>query len=153
MGPVGRYRAVASPSFKVDYTTAFENPSARSEVRGADAALGALVSALVRDGWQPQETRGQYWYSHRLRRQAVPRSLGLPPAPGQASTVAPGSRKSLGLAYVFWLLLGLIGGHRYYMGRFGTAVLQTLTIGGLGIWWLIDLFLLPGMVRRNNGEG
>src|SRR3954454_13611721 len=56
-------------------------------------------------------------------------------------------QKSVGIAYVLWLLTGLIGGHRYYLGRTGTAMLQTFTLGGLGVWWLLDFFLIPRMAK------
>ena len=35
--------------------------------------------------------------------------------------------------------IGLMGAHRFYMGHHGIAVLQLMTAGGWGIWWLIDL--------------
>lgn len=57
---------------------------------------------------------------------------------------------SLTVTWVLWVLLGLVGGHRYYLGNFGIAILQTLTIGGAGIWWIIDAFLLTGRVRAIN---
>lgn len=40
------------------------------------------------------------------------------------------SKKSLGLAYAFWALLGWIGAHRYYLGRLrsGTAMLLLLLL-------------------------
>ncbi len=56
------------------------------------------------------------------------------------------------MAYVLWLLTGLIGGHRYYLGRWGTGLLQTVTLGGVGVWWLIDLFLVPGLVKAVNND-
>ena len=146
VGPNGRYQAATSPVFKIDTSANLEDPGGRTAGRGADAALGALVSALVRGGWEPQETRGQYWYSHRLRRRATAAAHGV------ATPVVVAGRKSLGAAYAVWLVLGLLGGHRYYLGRTGTGLLQTLTLGGLGVWWLLDLLLLPGMVRRANGE-
>lgn len=66
------------------------------------------------------------------------------------ATVPPPRYKSGEVAFVLWLLTGLVGGHRYYLGRPKTAVLQTLTLGGVGLWWLTDLFLLRGMVRVEN---
>ncbi len=57
-------------------------------------------------------------------------------------------RKSLSSAYVLWLFTGLIGGHRYYLGRPGSGFLMTITLGGVGIWWIIDAFLVPGMVEN-----
>ncbi|HKK72237.1 MAG TPA: TM2 domain-containing protein [Candidatus Krumholzibacteria bacterium] len=59
-------------------------------------------------------------------------------------------RKSSGISFVLWFFLGLFGGHRFYLGQVGPGVLMLLTGGGLGLWWLIDLFLLSGMVSKVN---
>lgn len=56
------------------------------------------------------------------------------------------------MAYVLWLLTGLLGGHRFYLGRVGTAAAQFLTGGGLLVWWAVDAFLIPGHVREHNEE-
>ncbi len=56
---------------------------------------------------------------------------------------------SLAVAYVLWVCLGLVSAHRFYLGRWKTAILQILTmpiIIGL-VWLLVDAFLIPGMVR------
>lgn len=57
--------------------------------------------------------------------------------------------QSIGAAYFLWFFLGLIGVHRFYLRRVGTGIAMLLTLGGFGIWWLIDIFLIPGMVRHN----
>ncbi|HET9797077.1 MAG TPA: TM2 domain-containing protein [Gemmatimonadaceae bacterium] len=44
-----------------------------------------------------------------------------------------------GLLCVF---LGVFGAHRFYVGKTGTALLQLITLGGLGIWMLYDLIML-----------
>lgn len=57
---------------------------------------------------------------------------------------------SLALAYFFWLFLGLFSAHRFYLGKIGTAILQIISyflVVGL-IWFLIDAFLLPDLVRQ-----
>lgn len=59
-------------------------------------------------------------------------------------------QKSSTTAWLLWLFLGGIGGHRYYLGRTKTAVIMTFTLGCFGIWALIDLFLLSGMIRETN---
>jgi TM2 domain-containing membrane protein YozV len=59
-------------------------------------------------------------------------------------------QKSNGPAWLLWFFTGGIGGHRFYLGRTGTGVAMLLTLGGLGIWSFIDLFLLSGMIRDTN---
>ena len=63
--------------------------------------------------------------------------------------------RSTGLAYVLWLLLGLLRAHRFYLCRPISAILQLLlnfVLIGL-IWTLVvDPFLIPGMVRIENAR-
>ena len=52
------------------------------------------------------------------------------------------SEKSGIACLLFLLLLNPWGIHRMYVGKVGTGILFLLTLGGFGIWWLIDLILL-----------
>ena len=52
------------------------------------------------------------------------------------------SDKSRGVATALASLLGLFGAHRFYVGKIGTGILQLVTLGGLGIWMLVDLIML-----------
>ena len=54
-------------------------------------------------------------------------------------------RKSIG--YILWIF-GFTGSHRFYYGRPITGTLWFFTLGLLGIGWLIDLLLIPGMDRE-----
>jgi len=53
--------------------------------------------------------------------------------------------KSIG--YVLWLF-GFTGSHRFYFGKPITGTIWFFTFGLLGIGWIIDLFLIPGMDRQ-----
>jgi TM2 domain-containing membrane protein YozV len=53
-----------------------------------------------------------------------------------------------GVAYLCWFLGGLIGVHRFYLGRRGSGVLMLFTFGLAGFMTFFDLFLIPGMARE-----
>ncbi len=38
--------------------------------------------------------------------------------------------------------LGGLGVHRFYAGKVGTGILMLITLGGLGIWTLIDFIII-----------
>lgn len=54
---------------------------------------------------------------------------------------------SLLVGYLLWIF-GFTGAHRFYYGKPITGTIWFFTFGLLGIGWLIDLFLIPGMDRR-----
>lgn len=60
--------------------------------------------------------------------------------------------KSIGVAYLLWLVgcFGILGFHRFYLGKIGTGLLWLLTGGVLGFGALIDLFTLGGQVEQHN---
>lgn len=49
-------------------------------------------------------------------------------------------RRSLRTAWLLALFLGFTGADRFYLHKPVTGTLKLLTLGGAGIWWLIDLF-------------
>jgi TM2 domain-containing membrane protein YozV len=51
------------------------------------------------------------------------------------------------IGYILWIF-GFTGSHRFYYGRPVTGTIWFFTLGLLGIGWLIDLFLIPGMDRE-----
>jgi TM2 domain-containing membrane protein YozV len=77
------------------------------------------------------------------------------------------NKKSTAVAYLLWFFLGAAGAHRFYLGQTGTAIAQLLltvfgviliVAAGLGIllliplwiWLIVDLFLIPGLIRTHN---
>ncbi len=44
--------------------------------------------------------------------------------------------------FLLCLLFGVFGAHRFFVGKIGTGLLQLFTIGGLGIWMMIDLIII-----------
>jgi TM2 domain-containing membrane protein YozV len=65
----------------------------------------------------------------------------------------PVSDKSrLAAALLCWFL-GVLGVHRFYVGKVGTGILMIVTLGGLGVWALIDLIvILVGSFRDKSGK-
>ena len=45
-------------------------------------------------------------------------------------------------AILLCFFLGMLGVHRFYVGKVGTGVLQILTLGGLGIWVMVDFIMI-----------
>jgi len=58
-----------------------------------------------------------------------------------------GDTHSLVIGYLLWLF-GFLGAHRFYYGRPVTGTIWLCTLGLLGVGWLVDLFLIPGMDRE-----
>lgn len=76
------------------------------------------------------------------------------------------AKRSALLAYLLWFFLGWFGLHRFYLGRIGSGSVMLVLLGlswithfvligfvgfaVLGLWWLIDALLIPGMTRSYN---
>lgn len=54
---------------------------------------------------------------------------------------------SIVIGYIVWIF-GFFGAHRFYYGKQISGTIWFFTLGLLGVGWLIDLFLIPGMDRR-----
>jgi TM2 domain-containing membrane protein YozV len=66
---------------------------------------------------------------------------------------AGGSGKSQLVALLLCLFFGLLGVHRFYLGYVGIGLIQLFTVGGFGIWTLIDLIMIiTGSLKPKNGE-
>lgn len=75
-------------------------------------------------------------------------------------------RKSVVIALILWFFFGLLGVHRFYLDKIGTGIMMALLsiVGGftapiligipllviVGLWWLIDFFMIIFAARRHN---
>ena len=62
------------------------------------------------------------------------------------------SEKSITPAVLLCFFLGFLGFHRFYVGKTLTGILMLVTLGGLGIWQLIDLItIILGAFKDKEG--
>ena len=54
---------------------------------------------------------------------------------------------SVAMGYILWIF-GFMGMHRFYYGKPISGTVYFFTLGLLGIGWIVDLFLIPGMDRE-----
>lgn len=57
------------------------------------------------------------------------------------ASVIMSEKKKLNLFLLCWLF-GCFGLHRFYAGRKTTGLLMLLTLGGLGLWMILDIILI-----------
>ncbi|WP_198147858.1 NINE protein [Microbacterium sp. XT11] len=115
-------------------------------------------------GWYPnQQGHMQWWDGHQWGQLAHAPSA-VAPAP-YYQPARP--MKDTGIAYLLAILLGGFAAHRFYLGQIGSAVaflvlwwggwaLTFIFIGFVmvaiaAVWWIVDLFIIPSMVRTANG--
>ena len=54
---------------------------------------------------------------------------------------------------LFLVLSWPLGAHRFFLRRYASAILFIITIGGCGIWWIIDFILtVTGSMKDDKGN-
>lgn len=125
--------------------------------KGATPAASAADEALA-------ARRAAFLAEERARREREPRR------PASAETKTYVTPKSTGTAYAFWFFFGGLGAHRFYLGSpvsgaiqlsltpISYGLLASKSLAGLaimpalGLWLIVDAFLIPGMVRAINEQ-
>lgn len=67
--------------------------------------------------------------------------------------------KSVVVTYLLWFFFGSIAAHRFYVGNTKQGIIHLLLwlipiLGwiAIGVWLLLDIFLIPGTVAKRNRE-
>ena len=66
----------------------------------------------------------------------------MPGQPGAPMTPGGVSDKAWMTTLILCVVAGTLSVHRFYVGKIGSGVGQLLTLGGCGIWTLIDLIMI-----------
>ncbi len=128
-----------------------ELPLGRFAPPSDKAAVGGKVDDVVfRALEKERERRQQSATQMKSEVEGARAEAGRPVAAVAAPHPMAPKEKDLGIAYLFWYLLGLAGGHRFYLGQIGWGLLYLCTAGLFFIGWIVDLFTLPSQVRRHN---
>jgi TM2 domain-containing membrane protein YozV len=70
----------------------------------------------------------------------------------EAADIAASGKSQL-IAAILAFVVGALGIHRFYLGYTGIGIAQLLTLGGCGVWALIDLVrILMGDLKPKDGE-
>ena len=64
------------------------------------------------------------------------------------------SKKRILPTFLLFLVLSWpLGAHRFFLRRYASAILFIITIGGCGIWWIIDFILIvTGSMKDDKGK-
>jgi Tfp pilus assembly protein PilE len=154
----------ARPQTDGPATIEAQAPAALPQVTGpATAEPQPLVAAPQAPGFgEAQTTAPSHPQADPGLQQAFPsqtqpypgqqQDYGYPPIyVAQQMSVAQSPKSRTTTILLSWFL-GWLGIHRFYLGRVGLGVIMLLTLGGLGIWALVD-FILATLGKLKDSQG
>jgi len=64
------------------------------------------------------------------------------------------SEKTILPTFLLFIVLSWpLGAHRFFLKRYASAILFIITLGGFGIWWIIDFILIvTGSMKDDEGK-
>ena len=125
-------------------------PSCGANVNGAFCEYCGAKMPVERV--ETQTFNAQNVYVNNNYYQGAPMGQAGHPRPQQYGAGEAASPKSKTVTLILWLLVGIFGGHRFYIGTYGLAIAYLFTVGLFGIGWLVDLALLL-LDRLRDGDG
>jgi TM2 domain-containing membrane protein YozV len=114
------------------------NMSNSSQSFAAPLASQRLQSFHTHQPSLPQPTWPQRTQQHPLPKQIAPQPVSQRPMAPKSNSIYT-SPKNYTVALVLVIILGFFGAHRFYAGKPKSAFLMLVTVGGAGIWWIIDI--------------
>jgi hypothetical protein len=138
-------------------------PTAAAQANISQGVATIREDGTVAAGWyadpdgKPAE---RYWNGNTWTEQSRPMTTmtapvytGVVAKPTVTPAGEPISPSSRAAAAILCFVVGVLGIHRFYVGKIGTGVVMLLTLGGLGIWALVDfIWILVGTFKDKSGR-
>ena len=101
-----------------------------------------IRQALKKAGWRDKDIAAAFGEQEPLSGMKPLNDGNMSKLPKEKEAASASGSKSFLVAFLLSLFLGILGVDRFYLGRIGTGILKLVTIGGFGVWYVIDFILI-----------